>query len=174
MRTLSDSSPELAIDDRGDHPVLEGVLDIRSVPNAQVLLARWRKKPKGRALDVSGLETLDTPGALLLCALRREDVELTGVRPEHRALLDFVCGLDLKPLPALRSVPRWREVVIQLGRGVDQAWHDLLDIVTFVGRSADAIAHLFVHPGDLRLPSISRQVAETGSMRFPSSVCSRS
>ena len=63
-----------------------------------------RGKHKVAALDLSGLDSLDTPGALLLCALRNENVKLTGVRPEHKALLELVCGLDLQAAAQERTV----------------------------------------------------------------------
>src|SRR5206468_7341622 len=64
-------------------------------------------------------------------------------------------------------LPRWREWVIGVGKGGDEVWHDTLDVITFVGRAASALGHAFVHPRELRLPSISRQVAETGVNALP-------
>jgi len=168
MRTSPDGSTQaLAIDEEGDRPALKGALDIHSLAQAERLLKRVPGKAKAHAIDLRGLDTLDTPGALLLCALRKDGVELTGIRPEHKALLDLVCGLDLKPLATPRAVSRWREFVTQLGKGADEAWRDSLDIVTFVGRSASALVHALFHPSELRLPSISRQVAETGVSALP-------
>src|SRR5258708_19186074 len=168
MRKAPESrSPALVIDEHGDRPALKGALDIRSLTDAEKLLKRPRGGKKIRAIDLGGLDALDTPGALLLCALRNDGVELTGVRSEHRALLDLVCGLDLKPLSKPRPVSRWREFVTQLGKGADEVWRDTLDIVTFVGRSASARFHALFHAGELRLASISRQVAETGVSALP-------
>lgn len=45
-------------------------------------------------------------------------------------------GLDLKPLPKAESVPQWRQIIIQLGKGAHDARHETLDIITFVGRAA--------------------------------------
>jgi len=160
-------SPALIIDEHGDRPALKGALDIRSLTDAEKLLKRPPGGKKVRAIDLHGLDALDTPGALLLCALRNDGVELTGVRSEHKALLDLICGLDLKPLSKPPPVSRWREFVTQLGKGTDEAWRDTLEIITFVGRSASALAHAFVHPHELRLASISRQVSETGVNALP-------
>jgi phospholipid/cholesterol/gamma-HCH transport system permease protein len=54
-----------------------------------------------------------------------------------------------------------------VGRGGDEAWRDTVDIVTFVGRAASAVGQALIHPHLLRLPSISRQVAETGINALP-------
>jgi phospholipid/cholesterol/gamma-HCH transport system permease protein len=94
-------------------------------------------------------------------------VKLTGIRAEHQALLDLICGLDLKPLPKVKSVPRWRQLVIQLGKGADNAWHDAIDIITFVGRAASWTVNALIHPDCLRPASISRHVAETGIQALP-------
>jgi phospholipid/cholesterol/gamma-HCH transport system permease protein len=94
-------------------------------------------------------------------------VDVTAVRAEHQALLDLICNLDLKPLPKPVSVPRWRQVIIDLGKGADDAWRDTLDVITFGGRAASAVGLALLHPRSLRFPSISRQVAETGVKALP-------
>ena len=124
-------------------------------------------KGKERSLDLAGLDHLDTPGALLLCALRDKGVELTGVGPEHQSLLDLICGLDLKPLPKPPTVSRAREFVTQLGKAADEAWRDTLDVIAFVGRAASAVGYALAHPSAWRRPSISRQVTETGVDALP-------
>lgn len=160
-------SPLFAVTEYGDRLALKGTLDIRTLAEAEESLKQRWKNHESRALDIGELDTLDTPGALLLCGLRDQDVELTRIRPDHKALLDLVCGLDRKPLPKLRPIPRWREFIIELGKGADEAWHDTLAIITFVGHTASAIVRALTHPRELRLPAISRQVAETGVNALP-------
>src|SRR5438876_9997347 len=156
-----------AVSGEGDRLALEGVLDIHTLPEAQRSLRQALKQRKKGALDLANLSGLDTPGALFLCGLGDKGVELTGIRVEHKALLDLICGLELEPLPKSKSVPRWRELIIQLGKGADDAWRDALDVITFVGRAASAIGQALIHPRSLRLPSVSRQVAETGINALP-------
>ena len=160
-------SPSITIDDDGAHAALKGALGIHTLPELEASLKAQPSKGRSRALELSGLTELDTPGALFLCALRKDGVDLTGVRPEHQALLDLVGGLDLKPLPKVAQIPRWRQLVIELGKGGDAAWHDMLDILTFTGRSVSAIGRALVHWRALRLPSISRHVEETGIHALP-------
>lgn len=156
-------SPQLDIRIDGDRLELEGVLDIHTLALADSAFG----KSRSHVLDLSKLSGLDTPGALFLCGLRKKMVELTGVRAEHKALLDLVCGLDLKSLPKPPAVPRWREIVIQVGKGWHAAWHDALDIITFVGVATSAIARALIHFRQLRLPSISRQITDTGINALP-------
>jgi len=161
------SLPSVAVRGDGEELALEGVLDIRTLATATDALAQQVKRKKPRALNLENLEELDTPGALLLCKLAANGVELTGVRAKHKGLLDLIGRLKLQPLPKPRTLPRWREWVIDIGKGGDEVWHDTLDVITFVGRAASALGHAFVHPHELRLPSISRQVAETGVNALP-------
>src|SRR2546423_1243310 len=97
-------SPPFAITESGDRLAFQGALTIHTLVEAEKSLHLGWKQRKSRALDLGELDSLDTPGALLLCALRNHDVELTRIRPEHKALLDLVCGLDLKPLPKPRVI----------------------------------------------------------------------
>lgn len=156
----------VAIEPRPDGVAIRGALDIRTLQDAQRALASWRKRKAG-VIDLAGLERLDTPGARLLCTLRDRDIELVGLRKEHAALLDLVCGLPVKPLPAPPDVPRWLKVIIDLGKAADEFARDAYDVVAFVGRAASATGHALVHPRELRLPSISRQVSETGVDALP-------
>jgi phospholipid/cholesterol/gamma-HCH transport system permease protein len=161
------SSLTVAVDDDGNRAALRGVLDIHTLVEAQKSLAHWPKKRKTGVLDVSGLARLDTPGALFLCALGSKGVELTGIGADHQALIDLVGKLDLKPLPRQAYVPRWRQLIIDLGRSADDAARDTLAVVTFIGRSASAIGHALAHPHSLRLPSIARHIEETGIHALP-------
>lgn len=155
----------------GDHLALAGALEIAMLTEARNSLTQWSQPgPRGgpvRTLDIAGLDSLDTPGALFLCGLRDKGVELTGIRAEHQTLLDLICGLDLKPLPQVESVPRWRQSIIQFGKGAHDARLEALDIITFVGRAASWTGNALLHPAGLRPASIARHIAETGIHALP-------
>ena len=161
------SPPTVVVSGDGDRLALAGALEIATLAEARNALKKWSKQGPSRSLDIARLDSLDTPGALFLCGLRDKGVELTGIRAEHRALLDLICGLDLKPLPKVESVPRWRQIVIQLGKGAHDARHEALDVITFVGRAASWTVSALIHPDCLRPASISRHVAETGIHALP-------
>ncbi|MEO8305591.1 MAG: MlaE family lipid ABC transporter permease subunit [Betaproteobacteria bacterium] len=161
------TAPGIAVTGEGNQLALEGVLDIRTLTAAETSLKHWQRAGKSRALDIGKLSGIDTPGALFLCGLRGKGVELTGIREEHKSLLDLICGLELKPLAAPPKVPRWRQLVMGLGKSADETWHDMIDVITFIGRVASATVHALAHPRSLPLPSISRQVAETGINALP-------
>ncbi len=165
--TTNPPATAFALNGEGGHLALEGVLDIRTLREARGALGERMKGRKSATLDIGGLSGLDSPGALFLCGLRAKHVELTGVRPEHKALLDLVCGLDLRALPKVAHVARWKELVIRLGRGAREARLEAVEVVTFMGRVASALANAIIHPSRLRFASISRQVSETGIHALP-------
>ncbi len=165
--SVTASRQGVAVSGTGDRLALAGALAIATLADARAALLPWRKKGPSRSLDVAGLEILDTPGALFLCNLRDKGVALTGIRAEHQSLLDLVGGLALEPLQKVASVPEWRQIVIQTGKGAHGIWRETIAIITFVGRAAHWTVATLVHPGRLRPASISRHVAETGIAALP-------
>ena len=170
MRASSESTPStIAIHhgDDGNGVALEGVLDIHTLHEARDALGSWSRQRKARKLDLSGLDDMDTHGALFLCELREKHVELDGVSDDHNQLLDMICALERKPLARPAKTPRWRALVVQIGKGADATMHDAYDIVAFIGRATDALGRTLIHPSRWRPASISRQVAETGINALP-------
>jgi len=164
QRTTQGSTvPTFSVAGEGDRLALAGALDIHTLGEAREAL----KQARSRLLDLGNLSRLDTPGALFLCELRDSGVQLASVLPEHQALLDLIGGLKHEALPARKHVARWRQIVIQLGKGADDAWHDMLAIVTFIGRVASTAGHVLMHPRELRPASISRHVGEAGIDALP-------
>jgi phospholipid/cholesterol/gamma-HCH transport system permease protein len=165
------SSATLNLREEGDRLALEGALETRTLAEFTGALSQWLKQRGAghdvKALDLKGLSGLDTPGALFLRELREKGVELTGASAEHKALLEFIDGLELEPLPQVPATPRWRKLLIDIGKGADEAARDSYAIVAFLGRAASEIARAFAHPSHLRPASISRHVAETGINALP-------
>ena len=151
----------------GNQLTLTGALEVSTLVEARRSLKTLSTAGSSRSLDVAKLDDLDTPGALLLCGLRDSGVELLGVRAEHQSLLDLICGLDLKPLPKVASIPRWRQLVVDLGKGCHDTRHGLLEIITFVGRAASWTISALIHREGLRPAAISRHIAETGIQALP-------
>jgi phospholipid/cholesterol/gamma-HCH transport system permease protein len=157
----------VVVSGEGDRLALAGALDLTTLGDARKSLKQWSQRGASRSLDIATLDRLDTPGALFLCGLVDRGVELKGVRREHRVLLDLICGLALKPLPKVDSVPRWRQIVIQIGKGAHDARHEALDVITFVGRAASWTVNSLLHPTTLRPAAVSRHIAETGIHALP-------
>jgi phospholipid/cholesterol/gamma-HCH transport system permease protein len=161
------AAPDFAINSDGDKLALQGALDIHTLSEARRALTRELKSHKSRALELGGLSRLDSPGAMFLCGLRGKGMELTGVRAEHQSLLDLICALELKKPPQPRQMPRWRQLIIQLGKGAEDALLDTRDVIIFTGRTASTVFSMLRHPRSLSLPSISRHIADTGIYALP-------
>lgn len=157
----------LNISGQGEHLVLTGALEIATLAAAQNSLKAWPNPGAANSLDIAGIQTLDTPGALFLCKVQAQGVKVTGIRPEYQALLNLICALDLKPPPKLPPVARWRQSIIRLGKGAQQARHDVRDIITFAGCAASWTGKALLHPASLRPASIARHIAETGIHALP-------
>lgn len=163
-------APAVSLSGTGERLALQGDLALPTLPSFQRALARQRRTTPdaaARELDLARLRHLDTPGALLLCRLRDEGLRLVGLRPEHAGLLELVGGLDVQPLPRPPRTARWREIVIQIGRGADEAVRGSLALVRFLGQTAGEAAGMLRHPRRIPLASITRQIADTGLSALP-------
>jgi phospholipid/cholesterol/gamma-HCH transport system permease protein len=156
--------PEFSVSGDGDRLALAGSLEIATLGQASAELKRLQG---ARELDLSGLERIDTPGALLLCNLRDKGVALAGLRAEHKSMLDLVGGLELKPLPGEQRRARWRDIAVRIGRASSSFRRDFIDIVAFLGRTASWTLGALLHPASLRPAAISRHVEETGVHALP-------
>lgn len=168
--SASPSQPALAVSGEGDRLALAGALEISTLAAAENALNGWSKVAKAgasRQLDIALLDSLDTPGALFLCGLRDKGVGLIGVRAEHRALLDLIYALELKPIPKVRNAPLWRQLIVQFGKGAHDVRHEVIEIIRFVGRAASWTINALLHPASLRPASISRHITETGIHALP-------
>lgn len=146
---------------------MAGSLVIDTLTTARSSLKSWPQRGASSTLDVSGITRLDTPGALFLSALRNLGVTLTGVRSEHQTLFDLIDSLELKALPAVDTVPRWRQMVTALGKSAHDARHEAFALIVFVGCVASWLVRTALHPATLRPASISRHVRETGIQALP-------
>ena len=167
--TSKSAAPKVAIqgDGDGDQMALDGVLDMHSLEQVRSALGKWIKQRKSGALDLSKLSGLDTSGALFLCELRDKEVALIGVSAEHEQLLDLIGSLDRKPLPKPKTMPRWRKLIVQLGKAVDDIGRDVYELVVFVAKVVNALAYALIHPALWRPASVSRQISETGIKALP-------
>jgi len=158
--TAKDTSLHAAM--REDILALQGRLDVHTLMAA----ARVLQEHDIKYIDLSELTALDTPGALFLCTLD-ENIHLSHVRPEHHALLNLIRQLELKPFPEAQEIPGWRQFIIKIGRGAADAWQNILEIITFIGRTTVVTTRAFIHPRNLRLPPLSHYIEETGIHALP-------
>jgi len=165
MRAVSASPPPpaLAVSADADELRLEGAVDIRTLGQAQAAA----RAHAARRIELRGLDGLDTLGAWWLAGLRRDGVQLRGLRAEHRALIDLVDALEAPPLPAPRHRARWRQLLVQIGKASEDAVREAGMLVTFVGQIVAALGHALAHPRRWRPASVSHHVARSGVDALP-------
>jgi len=123
------------------------------------------------AIDASGVTAMDTAGAWLLRralhALESEgrEVALSGLRPEHEALLGMVRDLDLAgklavPVPALG-------VLARIGRWAWTSRDQALGMLAFVGEAGVAALRSAAHPSRIRWRTVLRNVETAGFDALP-------
>lgn len=124
-------------------------------------------------IDVSGLESLDTAGAMVLqrvfraCTNRTELSKIVGANPAHEALIEQVAG-HLAPCP-VEAARRNAFVMMlnRLGKGVEDVYFASLQVLSFVGFTLATAAKVLANPSRLRMTSIVHHMEEAGLNAVP-------
>jgi phospholipid/cholesterol/gamma-HCH transport system permease protein len=120
------------------------------------------------AIDGSAITAMDTAGAWLLLQIRQrmatsgQAVDLTGFRPEHARLIDYIAsessaGTHAAPPHGARSLlDRWYSIS-----------YDLVSFLAFGGEVVIALLHAVRHPGRIRWPEILADIYQVGVKALP-------
>lgn len=125
----------------------------------------------GLTVDATRLEGLDTGGALLLHRIIDRaraagcQVDLVGLRPAHRQILDLVCerACDLPPEPG----PAGEGLLAGLGR---LAWRHLeegFDLLAFIGETAITLGRALARPARVRWRALASVIETAGVDAIP-------
>lgn len=176
------SSSRLALATADGVPVLRagGRWDLAAVDTLAHLVASvgdalTRDEPKGAVvrLDLAGVETLDTVGALLLGKLRSRlaaagvGLEVAGARPAHRGLLDLVWRADFARPGAAASGEFVRDNVVRVGETASRGLASALSLLAFFGRVGVTTGRVLVRPGRIRLTSVFHHLEQVGLRAIP-------
>ncbi len=146
--------------------IVSGALTVHTLMRATAQLHPEQTPRKNwQAIDISGLQSLDTAGALMLSEIGRT-LAIAGANAQQRALLELVSSLQVPPTQ--KSIPRrWQDTITQLGkRGVALA-EESKRVVTFMGKSAVALARAARHPHRVRFGAVSHHIADIGVNAMP-------
>lgn len=133
----------------------------------QALLDEQAVTPAPAALDLSGIERLDTFGAFALTRLRGQPrAALTGVRETQRDLLDEIDRLPSESAAAPLRRPL-ADGLEALGRGLAEAGADMIDFAAMLGRLCETFARACVNPRAFRLRSIVHHLDRVGVQAVP-------
>lgn len=124
-------------------------------------------------IDVSGVDRLDTAGAMILQRIlksygpRTEASRIVGASPEHDSLLRQVAP-HLAPCdvaPAGRNA--FTLMLNRLGQGAVDSYFAALAILSFIGLTISTGVRVITKPARLRLTSIFYHMEETGLNAVP-------
>ncbi len=143
--------------------LLQGALDIAHLPDAQARFAELRaRKTKIAGADLSGLERLDTAGALLLVR-SLPAVPVTYRDDAQRSLLEHIGALELGSLPPAQQPPLMVRQVAQVGRWVVAMRDESVRMLAFTGK---ALCHL-ARPWAIRIGAVSQHLYQIGVLALP-------
>ncbi len=123
--------------------------------------------------DGTGIESLDTAGAwvlqhLLLRLRSAGDVDLQGLRPEFKKLLDVVAARvaeeALRPASASAPAPG---MVERTGRSVVASFGEATELIAFLGEIAVSLAGCLRHPARIRWRPILFNIRSAGLDALP-------
>ncbi|WP_435104791.1 ABC transporter permease [Arhodomonas sp. AD133] len=143
-----------------------GDWQLDTVPKVMRAIAGLPAGQSGWRLDLSGLGTLDTAGAVCLQhVLRRlgDDAQVTGARDDHRALLALVTDETAERPPP----PRSHGPLARLGRLASERVERGIAFLTFTGElAADTVPRLAT-PQRIRWRQIVAETEKAGINALP-------
>lgn len=116
------------------------------------------------ALDLSGIETIDTAGAVLLLTAA-PGAERRGAEPSVAAMLDRT-ERALATAPPAGAPPDWRPIT-DLGRATVGRARAAVRGIAFLGEAIVTAGRVLARPRLLRLSDLLRHLDEVGTRAFP-------
>lgn len=135
-------------------------------------IAALKQLPK--ALDLAGLELLDSAGALVLLRLLHADrhyknaiASIKNARPEHLSLLQLVAdhaGETARPARSAKTTRAWVE---KIGAAVSGLWTQALALANFFGTINACFWAILLGKRKLRVTAIVHHMERTGFDAVP-------
>ena len=127
-------------------------------------LTRRYSSVKSVAIDMAGIERLDTFGAWLLEKLVRgvetngAKAEVAGLQKDYSALIDEMHQVDIAPLSRRRSQTPLVHALSSIGENIASIGGSLIAIVNMLGALIAAILRVLVRPRSFRITSLVHQL----------------
>ncbi|WP_298464385.1 ABC transporter permease [uncultured Erythrobacter sp.] len=120
------------------------------------------------AIDVSGIEEIDTVGAYIACRLaNRHEAEIVGCTSAVRRIIDAVEGAGNKADMVPPRVPVWKRVPVEVGEQISQLFIGFLGVIGFFGQILLGFASLIRHPSRFPMKALVRQMELVGVSALP-------
>jgi phospholipid/cholesterol/gamma-HCH transport system permease protein len=120
------------------------------------------------AIDLSGVEEIDTVGAWIACRLStKHSAQITGANKQARRLLGAVENVTGTPELVPERVPVWERVPLALGEQVFAARSGIYGVVGFFGQILIGVWNLIRHPSQFPMRALVRQMELVGVAALP-------
>jgi phospholipid/cholesterol/gamma-HCH transport system permease protein len=135
--------------------------------------AREAAKAQCIAIDMAGIEELDTVGAWLLERLARsfkfngKETQLTGLKPHYRGLIDEMQRVNLQPRTSPERPNRLLAALDRVGRAAVELTSDVGEFLHMLGEVGVAILRVLLHPRRFRLTSAVYHLFRVGWQAVP-------
>ncbi|NWG46365.1 MAG: ABC transporter permease [Alphaproteobacteria bacterium] len=137
------------------------------------LRALEAERPARARFELGGLSTLDTAGAFLLCrtigALEAAGVrvEVGGVAPRHRLLLETVAAARRPPLPPEPRINPALRILAGIGEATAGIGAEFMRLLGFTGIVVETLGRTLLRPGRLRVVSLVHHMEQAGLNAVP-------
>jgi phospholipid/cholesterol/gamma-HCH transport system permease protein len=172
-------APNFAELDSSARPACLRIRGDWTLPN-YVALEQTLQELRGRidaqtSIDLDGVDTLDTAGAALLVdllgATRLGELARATSRwsSARRALLEMVGTAlhEYRRHPRPKPPPAWSQLLGQIGLAVENFYHQVLQLLGFIGLTLETLARSVWHPRRWRLTSLVSHVQQVGLDAVP-------
>jgi phospholipid/cholesterol/gamma-HCH transport system permease protein len=120
------------------------------------------------AIDLAGVEDIDTVGAWVVCRIARaHDCPITGASPAAERLLAAVRGIAPSSDIGPDRLPVWERVPVALGEKVYAGRAGLYGVVGFLGQILIGVGSLLRHPGRFPFKALVHQMELVGVTALP-------
>jgi phospholipid/cholesterol/gamma-HCH transport system permease protein len=130
-----------------------------------------RIAPARLAVDLAGVEYLDSAGALVLLevedAARARNIAFSFVNltPEVQGILDLIDPAALSAPPLISE--KTPGLLEQVGEASLRIWRDLIQVMTFLGELLLALAYSLLHPRSVRWGEVFFYLKRAGADGLP-------
>ena len=153
---------------------LGGSWTVMTVANADAGLRRLALKgARSGHIDASALESLDTTGAWLIGRTVQRfqeaglDVDIIGLNPAHRSLLDTVSKERVDCPPAPKAESGLLRVIHHCGQATVEIVQQATHLVDFLGQTVLLLFRAIRRPRSIRPVSLISHMEETGLNALP-------
>ncbi len=169
------SAPTVSMDSSGETPVIRfaGRMVTASLGTVERAMADFHADEGTLAIDLSGLEALDTGGAWIVADLKTRlerdgaKVEITGATPSRAKLIETVEGA----LPKERGIEAPPSGIVpwlaKIGSHTMTGVRSVTSLLSFFGMTLSGLAKTIARPWRLRGTALVAQMEEAGFNAVP-------